>query len=135
MGPSFVPTFLYYFVGTTLIVAFVVANGSEELQGVNPIQIGLLFGLVTGGLGAYFNSNRTIEVPIKNRGAFLKQLNQALAQMGYQPTSELEAFTVYERPVPGKFFAGKLFIQIEKNVATLSGRSSQVKALHKRIQP
>ncbi len=132
-GPGFVPTFLFYFVGTTLIVAFVIAQGAPELE-VNPFQAAILFGLLAGGIGSYFNSHQTTSFPIKNRGAFLKALGDSLSQMGYGEKEKLEDLTIYERPVPSNFFSGKLFVQLEKETATISGRSSIIRSLKKRMQ-
>jgi hypothetical protein len=134
MGPGWVPTFLYYFVCTTLIVSFVAESGTETLQMGNPYPIGILCGLVVGSLGAYFNSHITISLPIKNRGAFLAKLNAALTEMGYQETSQLAEFTVYERSAARKIFSGKLFVHIEPKSATISGRSLRVRTLRQRLE-
>ncbi len=132
-GPGFVPTFLFYFVGTTFIAAFVIAKGAPELE-VNPFQVAILFGLLAGGIGSYFNSHQTISFPIKNRGAFLKALKDSLTQMGYEEKTQQEELTIYERPIPSNFFSGKLFVQLEKDTAMVSGRSSIIRSLQKRIQ-
>jgi hypothetical protein len=134
-GPGFVPTFLYYFVITTLIVGFVTAKGLDNPELVasfgNPLRVGILFGLLAGGVGAYFNSHEQAEIPLKNRGASLKKLNDTLAQMGYAETQEIEGNKVYERTFPSSVLSGKLYIQLENTTATLSGRANVVRKLQK----
>ncbi len=137
-GPGFITTFLYYFVGTSFIVAFIVSQGIDNPELLdtlgNPFKVGILFGLVAGGIGAYFNSHGVMELPIKNQSAFLQQLNAVLAERGYAETMEMDGVKVYQRPMPGGFFAGKLFVQIEKTAATISGRSTKVRSLRKTLE-
>lgn len=135
MGPGYMPTFLYYFVITTFIVVFVVLQGGEELQIANPFQIGMFCGLAAGFLGARFNSSQTVSLPVKNKGAFQKQLLNTLNDWGYQETSELNGFTVYERSGLSKFFSGKIFVQLDKNTATIAGRASKIRPLQKQFDP
>lgn len=136
-GPGLVPTFLYYFVGTTAIVAFVLTRGLDNAAAIgNPYQIGIVVGALLGGLGAYFNSHNQIELPVKNRGAFLKQLNEALTAMGYQETEADDAdqgVKIYQRPFPSGAFSGKLFVQIEGSQAAIAGRASSLRQLRKRL--
>lgn len=132
-GPGFVPTFLFYFVGTTFIAAFVIAKGAAGLEAGNPFQVAILFGLLAGGIGSYFNSHQMTSFAIKNRGAFLKTLKDSLSQMGYEEKEQVEDLTIYERPIPSNFFSGKLFVQLDKDTAIVSGRSSMIRALKKRI--
>ncbi|QZZ21039.1 hypothetical protein J5X98_00545 [Leptothermofonsia sichuanensis E412] len=134
-GPGFVPTFLFYFVGTTFIAAFVLNKGVGPDLTFNPFQVGILFGLASGVVGAYFNSHQTLTLPIKNRGAFLKKLKDTLKQLGYEESGQLEEFTVYSRPIPSSFFAGKLYVQIEKETATISGRGNKIRLIQKRLNP
>lgn len=124
MGPGWVPTFLYYFVCTTLIVSFVAEQGTEAIQMGNPYPIGIFCGLVAGSLGAYFNSHITISLPIKNRGAFLAKLNAALTEMGYQETSQLEEFTVYERSAARKFLLANCSCKLNPNLPPFLGDRS-----------
>jgi hypothetical protein len=133
-GPGFLPTFLYYFVGTTVIVAIVAVQGlGMSLETGNPYQLGLPVGLVAGLIGAYFNRSIVVTVPFPHRGTFLKTLKQALTQLGYAETDQLDEFTVYERSGLSKVFSGRLFIQVEKTSAAIAGRSRNVKALRKLI--
>lgn len=133
MGPGFLPTFLYYFVGTTLIVAFVVSQGAINVEVSNPVQVGLPFGLLAGLLGSYFNRSQTVAVTFKSKKVFTRSLNELLGQLGYQETSPVDEFIVYERSIPSKWLSSKLFVQIGNESATLTGRSSIVRALQKQL--
>ncbi|MBF2027382.1 MAG: hypothetical protein IGS48_11520 [Oscillatoriales cyanobacterium C42_A2020_001] len=137
-GPGFIPTFLYYFVGTTFIVVFVVSKGLDSPELIdtfgNPFRIGIVFGLLVGGVGAYFNSHNQVELPIKNRGAFLAKLKEALTALGYTKVSEVEQVTIYERSGASKLFSSKLFVELDAKNAMVSGRASSVRALQKRLE-
>jgi len=135
LGPRFVPTFLYYFVSTTLIALFVLSKGIGDQLDFDPSQIAIALGLVAGGLGGYFNSTDTLEMPVKNKGGFTKRLQTTLEQMGFAETDTLEDITVYERPFPSGLFSGKIFVQIEKDTASVSGRSGLIRGLKKRLNP
>lgn len=137
-GPGFLPTFLYYFVGTTFIVVLLidqgVGNSALADSSGNPFSIGILLGLLAGGVGAYFNRHEVVTIPIKNQKAFAQKIHAALAEMGFAEAAQVEQITVYERPIPSRFFSGKLFVQLEKETATLSGRSRLLRSLQKRLQ-
>lgn len=136
-GPGFIPTFLYYFVGTTFIVAFVVSKGLDtpELGDAigNPFRVGILLGLAAGGLGAYLNSHDSIELPVKNRGAFSQKLNETLTAMGYTQVEEIDEVKVYQRPFPSSLFSGKVLVDLKHNQATIGGRASSIRKLQKRL--
>ncbi len=133
-GPGFLVTFLYYFSSTTLIVMFVTSKGiGMSLETGLPYQFGILFGLVAGLLGAYFNRSATISVSFRNKKTFIKTLEQALSEMGFQKKSQLEEFAVYEKSAIRTLFSGKVLVQIDQNSATIIGRSSNIKRLSQRI--
>lgn len=134
-GPGFMPTFLYYFVSTTFIVVFILSKGldsSNELATMaNPFQVAIPLGLLAGGVGAYFNGYEQLEMPLKNRGADLKKLNQVLTDSGYAETREVEDIKVYDRPFPSNLFAGKIIVQINEKTVNISGRASRIRGLRK----
>ncbi len=133
-GPGFLVTFLYYFSSTTLIVMFVTSKGiGMSLETGLPYQFGILFGLVAGLVGAYFNRSATISVSFRNKKTFIKTLEQALSEMGFQKKSQLEEFAVYEKSAIRTLFSGKVLVQIDQNSATIIGRSSNIKRLSQRI--
>jgi hypothetical protein len=135
-GPGFIPTFLYYFVSTTLIVALVVDQGTvgglPDALG-NPFQVGILFGLLAGSLGGYFNGYEELELPINNRGGFTQRLTATLEQMGYEKTQTIDEVMVYQRSGAGQFFAGKVFVQLEGNAATISARGSKIRQMKRAL--
>jgi hypothetical protein len=57
-----------------------------------------------------------------------------LTEMGFTEADRVEQVKVYERPIPSRFFTGKLFVQVEKETATLSGRSRLVRSLQKKLE-
>jgi hypothetical protein len=137
-GPGTLPTFLYYFVGTTLIVVLLINQGVGDtalISGVgNSFTVGVLFGLLAGGVGTYFNRHELLTIPIKNQKTFAQTLETVLTEMGFAEAELLDQVKVYERPIPSRFFTGKLFVQVEKETATLSGRSRLVRSLQKRLE-
>ncbi len=121
--------------GTTLIGAAIASQQTgTNLTTAEPYQTALLAGLLAGLTGAYFNRNITVTVPFKNLETFIQRLNDALSQFGYKEKSTVDGVTTYDRPGWSNSFSGKLSVQIEKDSATISGRSGKIKALQKRIQ-
>lgn len=136
-GPGALATFLYYFVSTTLIVVLLIQQGVGEAavgSSGNPFTVGVLFGLLAGGVGTYFNRHEVLTIPAKNQKAFLQKLNTVLTGMGFTEADPIEAIKVYERPIPSRFFSGKLFVQTENEALTLSGRSRLVRSLRKKLE-
>jgi hypothetical protein len=133
-GPGVVPTFLFYFVGATFIVVFVLSEGLKGVEIGNPYAIAIWFGVAAGAMGAYFNSHQSISTHIHNRSAFFKSLLDSLTQMGYAETAQIDNLTIYERPMPGRFLSGSLLVQVEDNTATIAGRSSIIRGLRKRMK-
>ncbi|GAB4146201.1 MAG: hypothetical protein Fur0046_24100 [Cyanobacteria bacterium J069] len=137
-GPGFVATFLYYFASTAIVFTLVTALSLDaELTGI-PRQVGLLGGIVGGITGAYFNRTVSIVLPIKGKKLFWNSLNPALTDLGYTLCQNAEGedadgVRVYERTGLRKALSGKIYVQLEKDKATLSGRSAQIKAIQKRL--
>ncbi len=138
-GPGLWPTFVYYFVSATLIAFLAIAQSldtqSESGLPTNPYVGAILFGLLSGAIGSYFNRNVTISLPVSNQKAFRQRLTEILTNSGFQATGELEGFTVYQRPKMSAIFSGKLFVYVSNDTATISGRASKVKALQKLLSP
>ena len=134
-GPGFWPTFLYYFGGTALVFTLVTAKALNMGVGNSfPQEMGLLGGLLAGLIGGYFNRTTTISVAVKDKKPFTKKLNEVLSSSGYQQTDEIEGVLVYERPKLSKFFSGRVFVQLEKDTATIASRAVQIKALKKQLE-
>lgn len=136
-GPGFMPTFLYYFVSTTFIVVFILSKGLDSSNPLevlaNPFQVAIPLGLLAGGVGAYFNGYEQLEMPLKNRGADFKKLNQVLTDSGYAETREVEDVKIYDRSFPSNLFAGKVIVQVNEKTINISGRASRIRGLKKAL--
>lgn len=131
--PGIAITFLYYFACTNVIVFFIAFTQSGRLGIDEPIlyQLGLVFGLLTGVLGAKFNRSVTITASYKKSNKFEKKFEKVLDDLGFITSSQLEEFTVYQIPTIKSLFIGKLFVQIEKRSATIICRASLAKQIKK----
>lgn len=133
-GPGLRFTFLYYFSTTILIVLLVMSQGlGVSLETKYPYQMGILLGIITGVLGAYFNHHSSIEVEIANNKQFKHNLSQILSEMGFEEMTE-EGMMIYRQSSLKNLFSGQIFVKIEKQEATLSGRSRTLKKLQKRLK-
>lgn len=131
-GPGFAATFLYYF-ATTGIIFTLVAMQSMELSTASgvPQQLGIAGGVVAGLVGVYFNRSQTIAIPLQNQKQFLATLEPALNAMGYQQTSEADNIRIYERSNLSKWLSGKIYVQLEKDQATIASRAIHIRQLQK----
>ncbi|MFP4120827.1 hypothetical protein [Coleofasciculus sp.] len=136
LSPGFWATFYYYFTGMTLIVAVLASQvlGLSLTQPL-PYRYGITLGLVAGLVGAYFNRSVTLSLEFKNKKAFSKTLNKTLSAMGFEPTSEIDNFVVYQRPALRSLFSGKVFVQIDNGIATIISRASLIRRLRQEIEP
>ncbi|NES87310.1 MAG: hypothetical protein F6K10_41675 [Moorea sp. SIO2B7] len=133
-GPRFLVTFLYYFSCTTVIVVVIASQiMGLSLEAKLPYQFGILFGLVAGLLGANFNRSVTISTSFRNKKVFTKTLNEALYEMGFEESTQVDEFTVYQKSALRTLFSGKVFVQIDNNSATIISRSSIIKRLSQKI--
>ncbi|HEY9737424.1 MAG TPA: hypothetical protein V6D06_14120 [Trichocoleus sp.] len=135
-GPGFVPTFLYYFSGTALVTTFLAVQtlGAGLETGI-PNQLGLVFGSLGGLIGAYFNRNQVMAVPVTNRKTFLRQLEQLLAEKGYEldDAADLEEVSVYRRPAFRQLFSGRVYVQVESKQAFIASRATHLRWLKKKL--
>jgi hypothetical protein len=133
-GPGFVPTFLYYFVGSTFVAFFVLSHGANpDLALASPWGVAIAFGILSGLVGGSLNGHTTVQLPVNNTGDFTKKLQAVLIAQGYQETERVEAVTVYQRSDWTKMLAGKILVQLEPNTAQISGRSTHIKAIQKQL--
>lgn len=144
-GPGVASTFLYYFSTSALVGSFVVSRGLHlGLQTGIPTQIGILFGLVAGSLGAYINRSTQLQMTVANPKQFQQSLEAALEKMGYGPTPKsaetddspgkatpAEPYLTYQRSSLSQFFAGKLYAQITPSQATIVSRAANIRRLKK----
>jgi hypothetical protein len=134
-GPNFWVAFLYYFAGTTLIVLLLASQGmGMSLDMALPYQMGTFCGLISGIAGAYFNRSVTISVTFPNPKTLVRELDKALAQIGFEQKTQLDDYTIYNQSVALRtVFSGKIFVKIEKNSAQISGRSRHLKRLQEAL--
>lgn len=137
-GPGFWFTFIYYTVTATTVAT---VAGAPLLfggtVGLESLQTALPAGLVIGALGAYFNHSTAIDFATKNTREFRQQLSQTLADLGFSPVTEADPafaeFEVYERGAIGKWFAGRVFVKIDRQQATIVGRAGLMRKLRDRL--
>jgi len=137
-GPGFLPTFLYYFSGTTLIATLILARGvSIEGHSPFPTQLGLLVGVVGGLIGAAVNRTATLEIALAGKRQFASTLRQTLTDLGYVeiPPRENQAtnLTIYARPRLAGLFSGKIFVQLDPQTATIASRAHTLRRLRDRL--
>ena len=129
-GPGFFTTFLYYFSSTTLIVVLVASQGMNlSLETHLPYQFGILLGLAAGLLGATFNRSATLSASFRSQQAFLNTLDTVLGDLGYHQ-SQHEDGIVYEKTPLQTLFSGRIWVQIDKHSATITGRAKHLQKLN-----
>ena len=135
LGPGVWATFYYYFTGMTLIVALLASQvlGLSLTQPL-PYRYGITLGLFAGLMGAYFNRSVTLSLEFKNKKNFTNKLNTSLAEMGFEPQSEIDNFVVYQRSALRNVFSGKVLVQIENGMATIVSRASTIRRLRQKIE-
>lgn len=134
-GPGVLPTFLYYFTATAVIVGFVTIRGMHfGLETGVPQIVGTIAGLIAGGLGTYFNRTIQVSVPVQSKKKFLNQLESTLNQMGYEKTAEEEEILTFERSA-GTLSPSRIYVQIEGETATIASRARIVRQVQQAIEP
>lgn len=134
-GPSFLPTFLYYFSGTALVTTlFAIKTLGVGMETGIPSQFGLLVGGVGGLVGAYFNHSQLLKIPFSDRKVFLAQLEPLLAAKGYHREEVgREGVQVYQRQALRHLFSGKIYVHTGAQQATFSGRAVHLRSLKKQL--
>ncbi|MGB3203019.1 MAG: hypothetical protein WBA99_19085 [Nodosilinea sp.] len=136
-GPGFGLTFLYYFSGTALVTALL----ATQTLGIGldtglPNLYGTLFGAVGGLMGALVNRSTTLELPISSRKTFKRELDAALAEMGYTEDSDadLNPILVYRRPFVRQLLSGRVYVLIGEKQAQVSSRAVHMSGIRKRLE-
>ncbi|MEM8832143.1 MAG: hypothetical protein AAGE96_22740 [Cyanobacteria bacterium P01_G01_bin.19] len=123
-------TFVYYFTVTNFIVLGLLSRRFEVSllnRSIYPLALGA--GLIGGILGTIFNRNVTVTTTVKRKAVWLKTLNQNLAEMGFEPQSELEDFAIYQKKAIPTLFSGRVFLKFEGKTATIIGRANVIAKL------
>ncbi|WP_035987815.1 hypothetical protein [Leptolyngbya sp. KIOST-1] len=136
-GPGFGLTFLYYFAGTAVVTALLaVKTLGVGLDTGLPNLYGTLLGAVGGLTGALVNRSTTLELPISSRKTFKRELDAALAEMGYteDQTAQLEGILVYRRPFVRQLLSGRIYVLIGEKQAQISSRVIHMGGIKKRLE-
>ena len=136
-GPSFGLTFLYYFGGTALVTSLLAVKSlGMGLDTGLPNQYGLLFGLVGGLLGALVNRSTSLELPISSRKTFKRELDAALADMGYTEDTEArsDGVLVYCRPFIRQLLSGRVYVLLKDKQVQISSRAVHMGGIKKRLE-
>ncbi|MEA5449924.1 hypothetical protein VB780_15195 [Leptolyngbya sp. CCNP1308] len=136
-GPSFGLTFLYYFCGTALVTSLLaVKTLGIGLETGLPNQYGFLFGIVGGLLGASVNRSTNLELPISSRKTFKRELDAALADMGYAEDADanLDGVLVYGRPFFRQLLSGRVYVLLKDKQVQISSRAVHMGGIKKRLE-
>ncbi|MBD1915936.1 MULTISPECIES: hypothetical protein [Cyanophyceae] len=136
-GPGFGLTFLYYFSGTALVTALLAVKSlGIGLDTGLPNLYGTLFGTVGGLLGAFVNRSTTLTLPINSRKTFKRELDAALAEMGYTEDTEanLEGILAYRRPFVRQLLSGRVYVLLSEKKAQISSRAVHMGGIKKRLE-
>lgn len=136
-GPGFGLTFLYYFVGTALVITLLATQTlGVGLETGQPNQFGLLFGVIGGLVGASLNRSSTLALTCPSQKTFRQQLTNILAEMGYQEVTDTrdDGILVYQRTGLSSRFSGKIYVLIDGKTATLSSRTSHLRRLRQQLE-
>ncbi|NJK41575.1 MAG: hypothetical protein HC934_09885 [Acaryochloridaceae cyanobacterium SU_2_1] len=141
-GPGIALTFLYYFSMTTGII---VVTGSRflDLTYTSPqlYQYGIGLGSAVGLLGVFINRNLIMDIAFEDRVSFQKQLDQALATMGFTQDSQKNRSTltrqefdlIYQRSGVRGWLAGRVYVVLSPGMAKISGRASNIRRLRPQL--
>jgi hypothetical protein len=141
---GFWPTFVYFFAGTTLIAAVTSAQALQvELTSGAPFQLGILFGLLSGFVGAYYNRTTKLEIAIPegkdNAIPFNQSLSAAIQSIGYTPAPPTEAeeimpgYELYRRAGLRHWLSGNLLLRRQPEQVQLYSRARIIRQLKKTL--
>ncbi|MFQ4135891.1 hypothetical protein PGN35_006180 [Nodosilinea sp. PGN35] len=136
-GPSFGLTFLYYFCGTALVTSLLAVKTLDiGLDTGLPNLYGTLFGVAGGLLGALVNRSTTLELPISSRKTFRRELDTALAEMGYteDEAANLDGILVYRRPFIRQLLSGRVYVLLREKHVQISSRAIHMGGIKKRLE-
>ncbi|WP_143467750.1 hypothetical protein [Leptolyngbya ohadii] len=134
-GPGVLPTFLYYFTATAVIVGFVTIKGLHFGADTGVPQVmGTIAGLIAGSLGTYRNRTTTLQLPVQSKKKFMNQLESTLNQMGYQKTAEEDEVLTFERSA-GTLSPSKIYVQLEGETVTIASRARILRQVKQALEP
>ncbi|MDB9526644.1 hypothetical protein PN498_11635 [Oscillatoria sp. CS-180] len=134
-GPGASFTFLYYFSTAALLTALFTARtfGVGLATGL-PGQFALVGGAMSGLLGVFMNRTVTVEIPFTKKKPFLRQLESAIADMGYSLDETEGTVSRYRKVRLSRWLAGNIFVQQREQSVMLVSRAANVRTLKKRLK-
>ncbi|NES73244.1 MAG: hypothetical protein F6K24_52675 [Okeania sp. SIO2D1] len=99
-----------------------------------PYRYGMLIGLLAGFLGGYLNRTRTISTSFRNKKDFRVKVNTVLQEIGFEEHSQEDGYLIYEKAGWKKVFSGRIFVQIQKKSASISGRAVNLQKLGEKLE-
>ena len=138
-GPGIAPTFAYYFLCCTLIST---AVGSQLLSSPfdpRAFTLGVPIAAIVGGLGAYFNHSKSIELAAKKPRDLQKNLENLLKDWKFEQINRADSDSlpkgtiVYQNTSPWRWMSGKVFVNIQGNRVSIASRSRLVDRIQKHL--
>lgn len=137
-GPGAGFTFLYYFSMSIVIVMIAGSQGRRlSIGSADLYRYGILFGLLAGGIGTYFNRTASLEISLRDSPQLKAQLESVLAELGYEldanATEQQEDYTVYRRSGLAKVFSGTVFVNHHQKETQIVSRVSTLRKLQRQL--
>jgi hypothetical protein len=98
------------------------------------IWFGIFFGLLLGGITAFFMKAYKVMVWYQDQEAFLAQLNIAAAELGYHPSVQTDTWLTFTPPIPTGLLSGEISVMLDQGSATITGPATYVKKLQKLLR-
>ncbi|MEM9005822.1 MAG: hypothetical protein AAGE59_20140 [Cyanobacteria bacterium P01_F01_bin.86] len=134
-GPGAVFTFVYYFSGAALVtVLFTAKTLGVGFGTVITGELALLVGSLSGLLGVFYNRTKTLEIAVTKPKAFTRQMEAALADMGYTLAETIDDIAVYQRSSFSRLFTGDIYVQKQEGAVVLVSRAANIRTLEKRLR-
>lgn len=134
-GPGAVFTFVYYFSGAALVtVLFTAKTLGVGFGTVITGELALLVGSLSGLLGVFYNRTKTLEIAVTKPKVFTRQMEAALADMGYTLAETIDGIAVYQRSSFSRLFTGDIYVQKQEGAVVLVSRAANIRTLEKRLR-